>query len=905
MSKTAFILLLYLVFCPATLPGQCPTVAEINQRFYPNRLEVDSYQDSLATRCPAYRDSLQQALYSLSILAYVEGRDLASAVYFGERALALKRKLLEGEAPTVPLGKCLHNLGIFTHNLGRYREAEAYLKEAIEVYQTIGHAERKMRSLSELGYVYGRMGDYQQSSERLTALIRESRRTGAERHTANGLRLLGQNLVQQKEYRAALDTLNNALDQYRGLQDEINIARTNLDLAGAAYGLKDFLGVERYAAAARSIFAEAGVDREVAKIQSLLALSRSAAGDATGARSAWNKNLDYVSGTGDPVLLAQAYDNGAELAVAAGDYDLAIDRVGRAIGALVGEWTPTEESPVPSREDLRENPHLVDLFIYLGDLARMYQLADRNQDALAALYAADGVLDVLANEQSATLGKLFWRERAMPVYERAIAICREENMDADAFFFFEKSRALLLLEAWAEADLLKRLPTQVSFALDSANRSLQQLQRTLLVGGEAKSDSLREEIRKTREVIKQQRGAAESMLPAFAARRAAPQTIDEATARTLLATGQWDRQLQYFMGDDRLYLLELGPESTTLHDLGDSEVAAKAVRQLLYYYTGPEKIDQDPEGFLAQSYRVYQSLLGPVTLTGGEQLLVMPDGLLAFLPFGALVTESRQQDLASAAYLIRDHPVSYAQSATLLHRQQSAPASSPGVLAFAPFVEAGNGSVSALPFSGEEIASLKRNLGASTLVNEAATREELLARMPSVGILHLSSHAFANPAGSVPPQILTATEPVLLPDVYSSRLTSGLVTLSACQSNIGPLARGEGVLGMGRAFAAAGARGVVASLWMLNDRAVAEINEDFYAAIGTGAPKPLALHAAQLRYLDGADKPTYLKSPYYWAGLTYYGDARSIAGKPFRWGWLLAGLVLLVAVALLWARAKG
>jgi tetratricopeptide (TPR) repeat protein len=606
MPKTALLTLVLLVAASTASLGQCPTITEINQRFYPDKLEVEGYVDSLAKVCPTYQDSLQQALYSLSVLAYVEGPDLKSAVYFGERALALKRVLLTGQAPTVPLGKCLHNLGIFTHNLGRYREAEQYLREAIDVYKVIDHAERRMRSLSELGFVYGRMGDYARSSEILQSLITDSRELGADRHTANGLRLLGQNLVQQKQYGTARDSLTNALTLYQGLGDGMNIARTNLDLAGAAYGQKDHPAVEDYVAEAMAIFSEAGVDREVAKLHSLLALSRSASGDQEGALEAWNSNLDYVSATGDPVLLAQAYDNGAELAVAAEDYELAISRVGRAIGALVGGWNPSEETPVPTEEDLYDNPHLVDLFIYLGDLGRMYQLAGRDDDALSAIYAADGILDILAREQAGQVGKLFWREQAMPVYERAIGICFEKGANTEAFLLFEKSRALLLLEAWAEADLIRLLPTDLGRSLDSANRSLLSLQRMMLTTEARAQDSLREEILQTRETLAGLREEAEQTLPALAVQQTAPKTIDERTAREEVLRGNWDRLLQFFVGDDRVYVLEMGLEETTLHDLGNSDAVEKAVRQLLYFYTGPDKIDQDPEGFLAHSYSVYQ-----------------------------------------------------------------------------------------------------------------------------------------------------------------------------------------------------------------------------------------------------------------------------------------------------------
>jgi CHAT domain-containing protein len=208
-----------------------------------------------------------------------------------------------------------------------------------------------------------------------------------------------------------------------------------------------------------------------------------------------------------------------------------------------------------------------------------------------------------------------------------------------------------------------------------------------------------------------------------------------------------------------------------------------------------------------------------------------------------------------------------------------------------------------LPFSAQEVSALEEIMGATVLMNGEATREALLAQMTAFGTLHLSSHAFATPEGSSPPRILTATESVYLPDVYAHRLNAALVTLSACQSNIGPLARGEGVLGMGRAFAAAGAQGVVASLWMLNDRAAADVNDRFYEQLARGVSKPVALHQAQLDYLNRTDMPAYLKSPYYWAGLTYYGDANPLPTSPNLW-WFVFPILIVLAAAWRFLRSR-
>jgi CHAT domain-containing protein len=318
------------------------------------------------------------------------------------------------------------------------------------------------------------------------------------------------------------------------------------------------------------------------------------------------------------------------------------------------------------------------------------------------------------------------------------------------------------------------------------------------------------------------------------------------------------------------------------------------------YYTGPTVIDKDPVGFLAASHELYHILLEPLNIEPGENLLILPDGLLAYLPFNALVTEAGATELGNAPYLIRRNPVSYAQSATILNRQMAPGAEiGRGNLAFAPFITALSGNPApALTFSKQEVDGLKSHYALTLLEGVDAKRVALLELATGRSILHLSTHAYATAEANEPPRILTADAPVYPVDVYGLHLNADLVTLSACHSNIGPLAVGEGVLGLGRAFAAAGARGVVASLWSLNDRATADIVTGFYDQLSAGESKPMALNAAQLEYLGRSDLPGYLKSPYYWAGLTYYGDG---AGLPADgWAWWAWGLLGLGLVGALW-----
>jgi CHAT domain-containing protein len=97
----------------------------------------------------------------------------------------------------------------------------------------------------------------------------------------------------------------------------------------------------------------------------------------------------------------------------------------------------------------------------------------------------------------------------------------------------------------------------------------------------------------------------------------------------------------------------------------------------------------------------------------------------------------------------------------------------------------------------------------------------------------------------------------------------GLVVMSACESARGKISRGEGVVGLSRAFIAAGAEAVVASLWAVSDASTAELMKTMYAnMMGEKEPAGRALNEARLALIDGEE----YAHPFYWSPFVVIGD---------------------------------
>ena len=133
-----------------------------------------------------------------------------------------------------------------------------------------------------------------------------------------------------------------------------------------------------------------------------------------------------------------------------------------------------------------------------------------------------------------------------------------------------------------------------------------------------------------------------------------------------------------------------------------------------------------------------------------------------------------------------------------------------------------------------------------------------------------------------------------LNDLYAMNLPLEMVVLSACETGVGELLKGEGMLSLANGFTQAGAKSVITSLWKADDESTYKIMTAFYKYLARGQRKDEALRNAKLEYLENCDP--LKSSPYYWAAFIPIGDMSPIRAKPLylQWGfWLMIGVAVL------------
>jgi CHAT domain-containing protein/Tfp pilus assembly protein PilF len=379
--------------------------------------------------------------------------------------------------------------------------------------------------------------------------------------------------------------------------------------------------------------------------------------------------------------------------------------------------------------------------------------------------------------------------------------------------------------------------------------------------------------------------------------------------------------VEYFVGDSSIYIFLVQKDTFEIHEVKhdfplDDWVREMTIDGIYGYHSIPQNMrTSDLEESTVSNYtnaaqQLYKKLIAPVAEQLTEDLIIIPDGVLGYVPFEALLTAAPKREGAfkTYPYLLKKHQISYCYSATLLqemqqkqHRQKA----SNQLLAMAPFFQDDvkemisrldttdllasvslRDSLGALKGSGEEIARINDLWKGTSVYGADATLETFQQKAADYQILHLSTHGkaddrvgdYAYLAFGVPGDKGTFDK-LYARDLYNYSLNADMVVLSACETGIGKLQKGEGIVSLARAFAYAGAKSIFSTLWKVDDVKTKDLMVYFYANLKKGETKDEALRNAKLKYLEKNKRNGEAMHPFFWAGLIGIGDMSAVTFK--------------------------
>ena len=387
--------------------------------------------------------------------------------------------------------------------------------------------------------------------------------------------------------------------------------------------------------------------------------------------------------------------------------------------------------------------------------------------------------------------------------------------------------------------------------------------------------------------------------------------------------------LEYFIGSREAYVFVINNDQFDLIKIDTAKRISNRIESYLKGLNGFFLATQPTDSlykalnqtFLNSSWELYQDIILPISEKLQEKLIVIPDGLLNYIPFEALLEKSvanYSNNFRSLPYLLNTHEISYCYSATLLEEMDRKPKPSNNkLIAFAPSFPSqlpqnkllasrrlrGN-ALDTLYNNINEVKALEKLFSQSRIyTHHSASKSNFLDHATEYTIIHIATHGVIEDSSSEDSFLAFTSigdsvgNKLYVRDLYEIRLQAALVVISACDTGIGELRKGEGLISIARGFSYAGASSILTSLWSVNDSATAQIIQSYYQFLKEGASKPSALRQAKLAFISG-QKDASEAHPFFWASFIQIGNREPIGT---RWGVfeLIIGILLVIILGIL------
>ena len=537
-----------------------------------------------------------------------------------------------------------------------------------------------------------------------------------------------------------------------------------------------------------------------------------------------------------------------------------------------------------------------------------YYYHDGNKDhlfhALETFALADQLVDIIRSESTEYQSKLFWREKGASLYMKAVEVSYLLGRPEDAYYYMERNKALLLLEDVSneQAKDIARLPDSVAKKEFDLKRAI------LLAENEFQINSTKS--REEAEILRQKVYASKRQYDQFTKVLASafPEYADLKKKVDILPHTDFEKTylsneevvLQYILNNEQGYGLLSSTAQTILFKLNDPQQLNLKVISLYEKLTDFVSTKKKIVDYNRLSNEVFKVLMpGKVyRAMQGKKLTLVTDYILQQLPFEALVV-----NVDKGSYLIEEVETRYAYSMSYLNvKKKVAHDAEKELLGLAPVQFAALG-LPRLAFSGAEVAEVEKIYRGTSLLNGNATKSTLLSDLDNYKIVHLSTHADVGENGN--PWIAFSDKKLFLNEIYATKNQADMVVLSACNTSLGELKKGEGAMSLARGFFHSGAKSVVSSLWTINDKASKDLMVAFYNGLHKGMTKAAALRKAKLDYINTYRGTTV--SPSFWAALIVIGDNSPLPtnnAPTIPWLWLITATVVLSIMFLLFYKRR-
>jgi len=900
-------------------------------------------------------------LREIGVNLYLKGLP-DSAFYYWQQSLAKYTELTD----TAAMGMLTGYIGIYYKNSGLPDKALDYYRRALKLTQATGDEREASNIMSNMGNIYNDLlGDYDSAEQLFKRAIAIKKKIGETHYGGVILGNLGLCYKNRGDYQQALEAFYESLKIARKTKNTSGEAIMLSHIGDVYQDVSSYQDAREYYQKAQAIFARIGevkpqieiwinqgsifldlnqIDSALACYQRALALARKIKqgefecriyyqmGNAWRIKGDLRKALYYfdqtekrIKQTRDVRLHAGLYRERGHIYYQSGDLPAAL--LAYQQSKHIGEEIRSPEVVWQAEFGIGQVMEKLDS---LDGAEQAYKQAIKTIEAMRTKLKASPLKETFLQDK-------------IEVYHALIKLLLKRGQDSEAYRYLERSRARTFL------DILSTSRMDFISGMDS---SLAQRKRNL----ERRREKILQQLRQTywkEEKTKPRQKALAALGDSLAALRTQHKHILEEIyiryphyseltghAEPLSLTQVQKRILkpgmalvEYLVGDRETIVWVIKTHSCNPIIIPVSrDSLTHAVGRLLQPFrearAGKIMNLADIRFDTERAHQLYQAVFAPLEkyLSPGEELIIIPDDVLFYLPFEALVTNTATNTIKAAPnilfsqyrnvrFLVEQYAISYAPSASVLAstmRWRKPKPSKEAMLAFGnpdfkrgidlAFQSSSDQTVkrlsafrasqhllfAPLPKSETEIATIAHIIHPTIYyLNREAKEETFKRKAGNYPLIHLATHAIVDEMQPLYSRIVFAQDDDPAEDgflhtyeVFNLHLNADLVTLSACETGLGRYSRGEGIIGLSRAFIYAGSASLLVSLWSVSESTV-DLMQHFYDNLHSGMNKARSLQQAKLRLIRSESRLANgqkfsLAHPFLWAPFVLVGDWEGI-----------------------------
>ena len=745
--------------------------------------------------------------------------------------------------------RTLNNIGGIYWATGEYQQALKFYQETLTIAKAIENRAGEGRTLNNIGGIYEATGEYQQALDYLQEALTISRAIGDRAGEGTTLNNIGEIYRATGEYQQAL----------KFYQETLTIAKAIGDRAGEGTALNNiglvYQAPKEYQKALDSLQEALTIHREV--------------GDQAGEEATLNNIGTIYEATGE---YQQALDYFQEALT-----------ISRAIGDQAGEQKT------------------------LGNIGYVYEQQEQWRKAVDYDQNAIAILETIRSNAGGNEARESFLGQSISVYPHIVKCLLQLDALGEAFAYIERSKARSFLEQLYEAStglkhgVDEQLLTEETNLYGKLSVIAQNLKKQL-------SKEKREQLLEKRHSLEYELSVLQMRLrtsnPRYAELKYPQPVTVEQLQQEILKEG--DIIVEYLQGDEELYVFIIGKRNFSTHTI---ELKAQDLSDRIEQFLKPLRNVSHEKLNAEFANQLYQFLFQPleqkiVEASSGKEiqhLIIVPDGLLFYLPFETLVTKNGE----ISEYLVDRYTISYSPSASVL-KPEILPVRQPEqyqqeLLALAPFGEgemttahvamkstenlllsdtlrSGLEGVEPLRYSVGEVQTISSLYPQSVLkIGPEATKTFFKEHAKGNRYLHLSTHGYLDNEHAMYSGLLFSDGMLQTYEIFNMDIDADLTVLSACQTGLGELKAGEGLVGLTRAFMYAGSPSVLVSLWPVSDPSTAAFMKRFYRNLKKGMSKAESLQETKIwmkeksYHTDEHGNVIKHDHPFYWAPFILVG----------------------------------